>query len=449
MTRRRSRLVGRMSENRCIAGVLEDARDRVGGVVTVQGTPGVGKTRLVQESMSAATQRGFDVFFTYCESHAREISFNVISRLLRAVFAIGGVEPTAARSMVRADIDDADDQDLLLLYDMLGIGETDMPLPDVSPDARRRRLIDLMSKISLARSRPTVYVIEDVHWIDEVSESMLAEFGRAIIRAKATILITYRPEYRGALSRIDGATTIELAPLPDVDTQELVRELLGADPSVDGLVAVIVHRAAGIPFCAEEIIRDLAERGEIAGTSGNYTCDREVDDVQVPATLQAAIGARIDRLDATAKRTLNAAAVMGVRFRADLVERLVGSADWKPLVEGQLVDVLHGAGDGEYAFHHPSRRRWHTSRSSSRRARNCTDVRRSSSNRRMRQPPVKAPPRSPPSTSRPAPGKRHTPGRCAPRNGSERATSEPRAALGSRLRGSPTNCRTVTQMLWR
>ncbi|KMO70065.1 ATP-binding protein [Mycolicibacterium chlorophenolicum] len=353
MTRRRSRLVGRMSENRCIAGVLEDARDRVGGVVTVQGTPGVGKTRLVQESMSAATQRGFDVFFTYCESHAREISFNVISRLLRAVFAIGGVEPTAARSMVRADIDDADDQDLLLLYDMLGIGETDMPLPDVSPDARRRRLIDLMSKISLARSRPTVYVIEDVHWIDEVSESMLAEFGRAIIRAKATILITYRPEYRGALSRIDGATTIELAPLPDVDTQELVRELLGADPSVDGLVAVIVHRAAGIPFCAEEIIRDLAERGEIAGTSGNYTCDREVDDVQVPATLQAAIGARIDRLDATAKRTLNAAAVMGVRFRADLVERLVGSADWKPLVEGQLVDVLHGAGDGEYAFHHP------------------------------------------------------------------------------------------------
>lgn len=352
-SRSTSRLVGRQSEIELMTALLDRALDRLGSVVTVQGPPGVGKTRLISESITAATERGFDVFSTYCESHTREIPFHVISRLLRAIFAIGGVEPAAARSTVRAAIDHGDDQDLLLLDDLLGIRGPDTPLPEVSPDARRRRLIELMIQIASASRRPTVYVVEDVHWIDEVSESMLTEFARSVVGARATILITYRPEYRSSMARIAGARAIELDPLGHPETQELVSALLGADPSVNELAAVIVQRAAGIPFCAEEIVRDLAERGEISGSPGDYVCARDVGDVQVPATLQAAIGARIDRLGATAKRTLNAASVMGIRFRAGVIERLVDSADWIPLVEAQLVDVVCDGADAEYAFHHP------------------------------------------------------------------------------------------------
>nr|WP_264060754.1 adenylate/guanylate cyclase domain-containing protein [Mycolicibacterium psychrotolerans] len=353
MDARRSPLIGRESETETLAGILHDALNRTGSVVTVQGPPGVGKTRLVQESVAAAVGREFEVFFTYCESHTREISFTVISRLLRAVFAIVGVEPTAARSMVRTATGDVDDQDLLLLDDLLGIRDPDVPLPEVSPDARRRRLVDLMTQVSLTRARPTVYVIEDVHWIDGVSESMLSEFAQAIVGAWATVLITFRPEYRGTMSRIAGAKAIALAPLGDVEVRQLVRGLLGTDPSVDGLVEVIVGRAAGIAFCAEEIVRDLAERGEIRGTVGDYRCVQKVDDIHVPATVQAAIGARIDRLDPLAKRTLNAAAVVGLRFRAGVVESLLGTAEFDPLVDAQLVDIVGDGGDAEYAFHHP------------------------------------------------------------------------------------------------
>lgn len=353
MQARESPLIGRDSEIEAIGRLLHDAFDGTGSVVTVPGPPGVGKTRLVQESIAVATERGFEVFFTYCESHTREISFNVISRLLRSVFAIVGVESAAARSLVRAAIDDVDDQDLLLLDDLLGIRDTDIPLPDVSPDARRRRLVDLMIKVSLSRARPTVYVIEDAHWVDGVSESMLSEFSRAIVGARATILITFRPEYRGPMSRIAGAKEIELAPMEDLEVRELVRGLLGTHPSVDGLVEVIVGRAAGIAFCAEEIVRDLAERSEIRGTIGDYHCVQKVDDVHVPATLQAAIGARIDRLTPIAKRTLNAAAVVGMRFHAGVIESLLGSADFDPLVDAQLVDIVCDGGDAEYAFHHP------------------------------------------------------------------------------------------------
>ena len=117
------------------------------------------------------------VFTTYCESHASDIPFHAVARLLRAAL---GVERSrrrsGARARVRDRVPDADPEDLLLLDDLLGIGDPDIALPDIEPDARRRRLTALVNAASLARTEPAVYVIEDAHWIDEVSESMLAEF---------------------------------------------------------------------------------------------------------------------------------------------------------------------------------------------------------------------------------------------------------------------------------
>jgi len=351
--RRHSRLVGRELETAAISAILDRALDGVGSVVTVSGPPGIGKTRLVRESVSAATSRGFEVFSTYCESHTREISFHVISRLLRAVFGIGGLTPEAARLRVRAAAPHADAEDLLLLDELLGIRDTDMPLSDISPDARRRRLIELIKTVSRGRPNPVVYVIEDAHWIDGVSESMLSDFAAAVLQMRATMLITYRPEYQGTMSELTEAEAIVLAPLSDSYIDELLEELLGADSSVGRLSTVVADRAAGIPFCAEEIVRDLAERGEIEGDPGAYVCLREVGDVHVPPTLQAAIGDRIDRLTPSAKRTLNAAAVIGARFRAGLLERLLDRTDLTPLVEAELVDQVTYGDDAEYAFRHP------------------------------------------------------------------------------------------------
>ena len=187
------------------------------------------------------------------------------------------------------------------------------------PDARRRRLTALVNAASLARETPAVYVVEDAHWIDEVSESMLADFLTVIPQTPSLVLVTYRPEYEGALTRVHGAQTIALAPLSDSETAALVSELLGPDPSVGGLGQTIAERAAGNPFFAEEIVRELAERGVLRGEPGAYMSTAEVAEVSVPATLQATIAARIDRLDPKAKRTLSAAAVVGSRFGLDLL----------------------------------------------------------------------------------------------------------------------------------
>ena len=150
-----------------------------------------------------------------------------------AATGVRGLDGPAARDRVRARVPDADPEDLLLFDDLLGIADPEVELPKIDPDARRRRLTALVNAASLARHTPAVYVIEDAHWIDEVSESMLADFLAVIPQTPSLVLVTYRPEYRGALSRVPGAQTIALAPLSDSETAALVTELLGPDPSVE------------------------------------------------------------------------------------------------------------------------------------------------------------------------------------------------------------------------
>jgi len=198
-----------------------------------------------------------------------------------------------------------------------------------------------------------VYVIEDVHWIDEVSESMLADFLTVVPRAPSLVLITYRPEYHGALTHVAGAQTIALAPLSDAETSALVAELLGPDPSVGQMGEMIAGHAAGNPFFAEEITRDLAERAVLVGERGSYACRTDVADVSVPATLQATIAARIDRLGPAAKHALAAAAVVGSRFTCDLVASLEVDPVVDELIAAELVDQVRFTPRAEYAFRHP------------------------------------------------------------------------------------------------
>jgi hypothetical protein len=351
--RAESALVGRRWEMAAVKGLLERVIDGHGAVVTVVGSPGIGKSRLVREVAAIAAGREVEVFSAYCESHATDIAFHVVARLLRAATGVRGMDGSAARGRVRSRVPDAGPEDLLLFDDLLGIADPEVELPKIDPDARRRRLTALVNGVWLAREVPAVYVIEDAHWIDEVSESMLAEFLTVIPQTPSLVLVTYRPEYRGALSRVAGAQSIALVPLSDSETAALVSELLGWDPSVGGVITMIAEKAAGNPFFAEEIVRDLAERGVLRGNRSAYESTADAAEVSVPATLQATIGARIDRLDPAAKRTLSAAAVIGSRFSRELLEMLGIDPVLDSLVGGEFIDQIRFTRQPEYVFHHP------------------------------------------------------------------------------------------------
>jgi class 3 adenylate cyclase len=351
--RAESNLVGRQWEMSAVVGLLERAIDGYGGVVGVVGSPGIGKSRLVREVTAMAAARGLEVFTAFCESHASDIPFYVVTRLLRAATRVADLDASAARAQVRAEVSDADPEDVLLLEDLLGIADPEVALAKVDPDARRRRLTALVNAAWLARQAPAVYVVEDVHWIDEVSESMVADFVAVIPQTPSLVLISYRPEYRGALSRVPGAQSIALAPLSDSETAALVTELLGPHSSVGGLATIIVEGAAGNPFFVEEMVRDLAERGVLRGNRSAYVSTVDAAEVIVPATVQATIAARIDRLTPAAKRTLSAAAVIGSKFSRDLLETLGIDPVLDDLVRGELIDQITFTRQPEYVFHHP------------------------------------------------------------------------------------------------
>jgi class 3 adenylate cyclase len=346
-------LVGRRWEMAALDAMVDRTIGGHGGVVTVVGPPGIGKSRAAREVAALAATRGAEVFWTFCESHARDIPFDVVTRLLRTGSGVADLDDQAARERAREQVQDADPQDLLLLDDLLGIADPKVPLPQIDPDARRRRLTALLNSVTLARTEPVLYIIEDAHWIDEVSESMLADLLTVIPRTPSMVLITYRPEYEGALTRAHGAQTIALAPLDDSDTTTLLSALLGSDPSVGDIAAIIAERAAGNPFFAEEMVRELVQRGVLTGEHGRYVCRADVAVLSVPATVQAAIEARIDRLTAPAKRTLNAASVIGARFDAELLAALGIDAVLDEPLGAELIDQVRFTPTAEYAFRHP------------------------------------------------------------------------------------------------
>ena len=151
------------------------------------------KSRTVGEAVQLAIGRGLDAFTTYCESHTRDVPFLAVARLLHVVFGISDVTPEVARARVRARIPEASPEDLLLLDDLLRIGDPGVALPAITPDARRRRLGTMLNAAALARTRPAIYVIEDAHWIDDASEAMLAEFVTVVPQTASLVLITYGP----------------------------------------------------------------------------------------------------------------------------------------------------------------------------------------------------------------------------------------------------------------
>ena len=347
-------LVGRTWELNTVAAILDEAFGGAGCVISVQGPPGIGKSRIVRESAALVSDRGVEVFTAYCESHTSDIPFHAVRAILSAALGTTNLDGDAARARVRARFPYADPDDLLLMDDLLGVADPDNALPDIEADARRRRLTALVIATWVARSEPALYVIEDAHWIDEVSESMLAEFFAVVSQTHSLVLVTSRPHYRGALATIPGAQTIALRPLSAVQTAALTAELLGTHDSVRDLAEHIAGHAAGNPFFAEEIVRDLAERGVIRGMRGAYLLHGDAAEISVPATLQAAIAARVDRLSPSAKRTLSAAAVIGTRFAPVPLGALLGMAPaLDELVKADLIDQVGFAPRVEYAFRHP------------------------------------------------------------------------------------------------
>jgi adenylate cyclase len=348
-------MVGRDADLGRLHGLFETCRGHLVGVV---GSAGLGKSRLIGEFSALAERRGAHVVLARCEPHTTTVAFRAIARLLRATFIVEGLSDDDARARVLAQCGGtlmSDSADAQILFEVMGIADPDAPPLEVSVDGRRRRLVTVMSEAVLARPGRILFVLEDVHWIDAPSDEVLANLTEALADTSSMFVTTYRPEYNGALKQHADAT-IALQPLTDAMAVRLVSQLLGSDPSSDPLVERIAVSAVGNPFFVEEIVRDLADRGVISGSRGGYRLVEGVDEIAVPATVQAVLAARIDRLPAEAKAIVNAAAVIGTRFDVDTLHALlpeVASSALGDLVSAEFIDQTEFVPRQRYCFRHP------------------------------------------------------------------------------------------------
>ena len=312
-----SSFVGRAEEMATLMGALERAQAEEGGAIGIVAEPGVGKSRLCHEFAQRCRHEGAEVFEAQAQAHGIATPFMPVLQMLRAFFGIGERDPEqsvrekiAGRSLL---LDPSFAEDLPLMFDFLGVPDPDRPVAQMSPDARQRALGDVVCRLVNAPSRrkTLVLVVEDLHWIDAGSNVMMAELIAAIEGTNTLAVFNFRPEYTPPWQNASAYRGLSLEPLTRADTRELLRDLAGEDPSLDGIEEPIHERTQGNPFFIEEIVRELAEAGHLEGGRGDYRLARPIEDAGVPVTVQAVLGARIDRLDPAAKQLLQVASVVG------------------------------------------------------------------------------------------------------------------------------------------
>ena len=360
-----SPFVGRDAE----MAALEAARDRAlrgeGAVVGVMAEPGVGKSRLAHEFSERCRAQGLTVWKASALAHARSVPFLMALELIRNIYGIddGEDDESARRKVIgrMLDLDPSFEADLPLILELLGIPDPSRPAELMDPEARQRQLFASGTRFLRAESEraPCVMLVEDLHWLDGASEALLDHYIEGASGIGLLVLVNYRPEYRASWLAMEHCSEIALAPLEPEATVQLLGELLGGDPSLDGLDEVILERTSGNPFFIEEVVRSLAEAGVLDGHHGAYRLARTLDEVRIPDTVRAVLEARIDRLQPAAKDLLQLAAVIGNVTGERLLRQVAAIPDADldatigALVDGRFLDRTSESPQAEYTFRHP------------------------------------------------------------------------------------------------
>jgi adenylate cyclase len=320
-----SRFVGRAADIRVLEDALSHTHSGQGQVVGVVADAGTGKSRLCFEFLERCRAGGTQVFEGRAVAHGKNIPLLPVLEVFRSFFGItsedddrSAREKIAGR-MVLLDQGFADA--LPLLFDFLGVADPDRPAPRLDPEARQRQLLAIMRQViqSVSENRPTVTLIEDLHWLDDASEEFIAHMVDARDGSRNLLLLNFRPEYRAEWMGKSWYRQIPLTPLGKEAIGELLADLLGSDPSIAALAGPVHERTGGNPFFTEEVAQTLIESGHLEGERGAYRLVTPIEQLEVPATVQALLAARIDRLAEREKRLLQVASVIGKDFAEPLL----------------------------------------------------------------------------------------------------------------------------------
>ncbi len=359
--RRASRFVGRERELHTLEQALESSMAGEACVLGIAGHPGVGKSRLCYEFTERCRSRSLPVWQARGVAHGRALPFLLLLDFLRDYFGIApNGDGLAARRKIEERMPGSDAafaNDLALVLDVLGIA--DAPKPAIAPEARQHQLMDAIKRIIRLETLNafSVFILEDLQWLDSGSGLFVEALVDVVQTSRALLVVTFRSPYSAPWMQRSCYQQLPLPPLRRAAADELVHGLVGADASVAAITEEILARAGGNPFFIEELVQSLVESGHLRGSLGAYQATVKSLSPPLPATVQAVLGARIDRLADTEKEVLQTAAVVGKEFSAAVLQRVAGVSD--ELLEAALHRLSAGEfiveqpTEGLYGFRHP------------------------------------------------------------------------------------------------
>jgi class 3 adenylate cyclase/tetratricopeptide (TPR) repeat protein len=310
-----TRFVGRDAEVEHLRRVLGQAGAGRGQVVAIVGEAGVGKSRLTYEFTHSHRAQDWLVLESSSVSYGKATSYLPVIDLLKGYFKIGDRDDhreMRAKVLGRVlGLDRALEPLLPPLLALLDVPVEDATWQNLDPPQRRQRTLDAVKRLLLRESQvqPLLVVFEDLHWIDGETQALLDSLVESLGSVRLLLLVNYRPEYEHRWGSKTAYSQLRLDSLPAESAAELLAALLGPDPGLAPLTRMLVRR--GNPFFLEETVRTLVETGALAGERGAHRLARPVEALQVPATVQAILAARIDRLPPEEKRLLQAASAIG------------------------------------------------------------------------------------------------------------------------------------------
>jgi class 3 adenylate cyclase/DNA-binding SARP family transcriptional activator/predicted ATPase len=381
-------LVGRETEVRALRGAIDRTRSGVGGIVTLTGEAGIGKSRLVSEVQQLALSRGPSSSLQWsegrCLSYTTNVAYQLWLDMLRALLEVGPDAPPAA-------VRDALGRWLQELYPeryddvypylerMLSVSleeEAEAGLRGLGAESLKAYTFRAMETLvtGAARQGPLVIVCEDLHWADPTSLELLERLLALTDRVPLLFICVFRPETERDCWRIRETaarhyahrhTDLVLGPLSDAESEALAGHLLRVEGLSPGLRARILDRAEGNPFYVEEILRSLIGDGSIVHDlpTGRWYAARDVDRIPVPDTLHGLLMARIDRLEARTRHVLQPASVIGRIFSYPVLSAVTaegagesGGGDLEEhlaiLQRAQMIRERSGVPEREYIFKH-------------------------------------------------------------------------------------------------
>ena len=323
-----TRFVGRETELAALTQALERAGTGHGQVVAIVGEAGVGKSRLVYECLHSHRTQGWRVLEAASVSYGKATPYFPVIDLLKRYAQVDDSDDTRTiRAKVTGHVltlDEALQDTIPALLALLEALPQDNPFLHLEPPQRRQRTLEALQRLLLRESQvqPLLLVFEDLHWIDSETQALLDNLVERLAAAPLLLLVNYRPEYQHGWGSKTYYTQLRLDPLPPASAAEVLQALLGDDPSLARLTQILIARTEGNPFFLEESVRTLVETQVLVGDPGAYRLAQALPTIQIPATVQAVLAARIDRLPPADKRLLQTAAVIGHEVPMPLLQAL-------------------------------------------------------------------------------------------------------------------------------